>query len=211
MSSAFANPLLAFAVTALIVELTPGPNMTYLAALSLSKGARAGLAAVTGVALGLSLSGIAAALGLAAIIDSSRFLYEALRWGGVAYLLWLAWEGWAEEKQGGTSEEDSDALPRRALTRSLIVNLLNPKAAIFYVAVLPEFVQPERGSLLSQTAILSAIYVAIATAVHLTIVLLAGSLQSTIESPDKRRWIRKSLALALAGIAIWFAISTQRG
>ena len=211
MSSAFANPLLAFAVTALIVELTPGPNMTYLAALSLSKGARAGLAAVTGVALGLSLSGIAAALGLAAIIDSSRFLYEALRWGGVAYLLWLAWEGWAEEKQGGTSEEDSDALPRRALTRSLIVNMLNPKAAIFYVAVLPEFVQPERGSLLSQTAILSAIYVAIATAVHLTIVLLAGSLQSTIESPDKRRWIRKSLALALAGIAIWFAISTQRG
>lgn len=89
--------------------------------------------------------------------------------------------------------------------------MLNPKAAIFYVAVLPEFVQPERGSLLSQTAILSAIYVAIATAVHLTIVLLAGSLQSTIESPDKRRWIRKSLALALAGIAIWFAISTQRG
>jgi threonine/homoserine/homoserine lactone efflux protein len=211
MSSAFANPLLAFAVTALIVELTPGPNMTYLAALSLSKGARAGLAAVTGVALGLSLSGIAAALGLAAIIDSSRFLYEALRWGGVAYLLWLAWEGWAEEKQRGTSEEDSDALPRRALTRSLIVNMLNPKAAIFYVAVLPEFVQPERGSLLSQTAILSAIYVAIATAVHLTIVLLAGSLQSTIESPDKRRWIRKGLALALAGIAIWFAISTQRG
>ena len=170
---------------------------------------RAGIAAVAGVALGLSLSGITAALGLAAIIDSSRFLYEILRWGGVAYLLWLAWEGWTEEKQGGTSKEDTDALPRRAFTRSLIVNMLNPKAAIFYVAVLPEFVQPERGSLLSQTAMLSAIYVAIATAVHLAIVLLAGSLQSTIESPDKRRWIRKSLALALAGIAVWFAIGTQ--
>ena len=99
MSALLANPLLAFAATALIVELTPGPNMAYLAALSLSKGVRAGAAAVAGVALGLSLSGIAAALGLAAIIDSSRFLYEVLRWGGVAYLLWLAWEGWTEEKQ----------------------------------------------------------------------------------------------------------------
>ena len=97
MSSAFANPLLAFAVTALIVELTPGPNMTYLAALSLSKGARAGLAAVTGVALGLSLSGIAAALGLAAIIDSSRFLYEAC--DGAASPICFGWHGKAGPKR----------------------------------------------------------------------------------------------------------------
>lgn len=211
MSNVLASPLLAFALTALIVELTPGPNMAYLAALSLSRGVRAGAAAVAGVALGLSLSGIAAALGLAAIIDSSRLLYEALRWGGVAYLLWLAWEGWAEEKQSAATEKgDGNDLPRTAFTRSLIVNMLNPKAAIFYVAVLPEFVQLGRGSLLFQTAVLSAIYVAIATAVHLSIVLLAGSLQSVIESPDKRRWIRKSLAVALAAIAIWFAFSTQR-
>lgn len=211
MSALLANPLLAFAATALIVELTPGPNMAYLAALSLSKGVRAGAAAVAGVALGLSLSGIAAALGLAAIIDSSRFLYEVLRWGGVAYLLWLAWEGWTEEKQNAAAQTaDSNDLPRTAFTRSLIVNMLNPKAAIFYIAVLPEFVQPERGSLLSQTAMLSAVYVAIATAIHLGIVLLAGSLQVAIESPDKRRWIRKSLAVALAGIAVWFPISTQR-
>lgn len=212
MSGLLANPLLAFAVTALIVELTPGPNMAYLAALSLSKGLRAGIAAVAGVALGLALSGLAAALGLAAIIDNSRILYETLRWGGVAYLLWLAWEGWSEEKNiAATQTAAADGVPRTAFTRSLMVNMLNPKAAIFYVAVLPEFVQPERGAALSQTALLSAMYVAIATAVHLGIVLLAGSLQATIHSPQKLRWIRKSLAVALAVIAVWFAFSTRRG
>ncbi|MBI3701127.1 MAG: LysE family translocator [Afipia sp.] len=211
MNGLLANPLLAFAVTALVVELTPGPNMAYLTALSLSKGLRAGAAAVAGVALGLALSGFAAALGLAAIIDNSRILYEALRWGGVAYLLWLAWEGWSQERDiAATQTADADGEPRKAFTRSLMFNMLNPKAAIFYIAVLPEFVQPERGAALSQTVLLSAIYVAIATAVHLGIVLLAGSLQTTIHSPQKLRWIRKSLAVALAAIAVWFAFSTRR-
>ncbi len=205
------SSLLAFAITALIIELTPGPNMAYLAALTLSNGRRAGAAAVAGIALGLSLCGLAAALGLAAIIDNSKFLYEALRWGGVAYLLWLAWEGWAQEKEAVQAPADAEELPRTAFRRGLIVNMLNPKAAIFYVAILPEFIQIGRGSLVSQTVLLSAIYVAIATAVHLVIVLLAGSLQGMIETPEKRRWVRKGLAVALAGIAVWFALSTQRG
>lgn len=210
MSGALSSPLLAFAITALIIEITPGPNMAYLAALTLSSGRRAGAAAVAGIALGLSLCGLAAALGLAAIIDNSKFLYEALRWGGVAYLLWLAWEGWAREREAAHAPVNAGELPRTAFRRGLIVNMLNPKAAIFYVAVLPEFIQIGRGSLISQTVLLSAIYVAIATAIHLVIVLLAGSLQGIIETPEKRRWVRKGLAIALAGIAIWFAVSTQR-
>src|SRR5689334_24691234 len=90
-----APSLLAFALTCLIVEITPGPNMAYLAALSLSRGAAMGLAAVAGVALGLSVYGVAAAFGVAAIIENSPILYEALRWAGVLYLLWLAWEAWS--------------------------------------------------------------------------------------------------------------------
>ncbi len=86
------DPLLAFALTALVIEITPGPNMTYLAALSLSSGARAGFAAVAGIALGLMIYGIVAAFGLTAIIDETPFLYSLMRWGGVLYLLWLAWE-----------------------------------------------------------------------------------------------------------------------
>ena len=146
------NPLLAFALISLIIEITPGPNMTYLAALSLSSGMRAGFAAVAGIASGLAVYGIVAALGLAAVIDNSPLLYGILRWGGVAFLLWLAWEAWSSERE--TSPDASggiDTEPRVAFRRGLITNLLNPKAAVFYVAVLPEFTRPDAGSLMWQT------------------------------------------------------------
>ena len=103
------SPLLAFALTALIIEITPGPNMTYLAALSLSGGMRTGFAAVAGIAIGLLTYGIVATLGLAAVIDNSPLLYGLLRWGGVLFLLWLAWDAWSGQTDGsseGTSENE---------------------------------------------------------------------------------------------------------
>jgi threonine/homoserine/homoserine lactone efflux protein len=203
------NPLLAFALTALIIEITPGPNMTYLAALSLSSGMRTGFAAVAGIAIGLMTYGIVAALGLAAVIDSSPLLYGILRWGGVAYLLWLAWETWSSERETAPDATDgSDGEPWIAFRRGLITNLLNPKAAVFYVAVLPEFIRPGAGPVMSQTLALSAVYVTIATAIHAGIVALAGSLQSTVAASNSRRMIRRLLALALVVIAIWFALTT---
>ena len=211
MSNAIANPLLAFALTSLIIEITPGPNMAYLGALSLSQGIRAGLAAVAGIALGLSVYGLAAALGLSAVIDNSRFLYEALRWAGVAYLFWLAWEAWAAERESSSTADAPHTIsPRAAFRRGLITNLLNPKAAVFYVAMLPDFIQIGHGSVATQTLTLSAIYVGVATAIHLTIVVLASRMRPLIEIPHKRRNIRRALAVLLAVIAIWFAFSTQR-
>jgi threonine/homoserine/homoserine lactone efflux protein len=205
------NSLLAFLLTATVIEITPGPNMAYLAALSLSQGRRAGIAAVVGIAIGLSVYGVAAALGLGAIIDSSRFLYETLRWAGVAYLLWLAWDAWTAEREvASKSAPNPDVPPWPAFRRGLITNLLNPKAAVFYIAVLPEFVQIGRGAIAAQTLMLSAIYVAVATTIHLSIVLLAARLQTAIETPDSRRTIRRVLAMLLAVIAIWFAVSTER-
>jgi threonine/homoserine/homoserine lactone efflux protein len=161
------HPLLAFALTALIIEVTPGPNMTYLAALSLSSGMRSGFAAVAGVALGLLTYGVIAALGLAAAIDNSPLLYGVLRWGGIAYLLWLAWEAWSGERETAPEAADGpESGPRPAFQRGLITNLLNPKAAVFYVAVLPGFIQTPGRSVFAQTLLLSLLYVAIATLVH---------------------------------------------
>ena len=203
------DPLFAFALTALIIEITPGPNMTYLAALSLSSGMRTGFAAVAGIALGLATYGIVAALGLAAVIDSSPLLYGILRWGGVAYLLWLAWEAWSSERETSPDATDgADGDPWIAFRRGLITNLLNPKAAVFYVAVLPEFARPGGGSVMSQTLALSAVYVTIATVVHAGIVTLAGTLQSTVAASNNRRMVRRLLAIALVLIAIWFALTT---
>lgn len=203
--------LLAFAVTCVVIEITPGPNMTWLAALSLTRGARTGLAAVAGVALGLSVYGIAAAFGLAAAIDNSPLLYEALRWGGVAYLLWLARDAWATADEIAP-EETTGSLHERAsaFRRGLITNLLNPKAAVFYVAMLPEFLDVGSGRVAAQTLALSAIYVTIATAIHAGIVLSASRLRAFVTRPQLVRRVRRLLALALAGIAVWFALSTMR-
>ncbi len=88
--------MFAFALTSLLIELTPGPNMAYLATVALAQGRRPALMAVAGVALGLSLSGVAAALGLAAIAVSTPMLLDVLRYAGIAYLLWLAWDTWRD-------------------------------------------------------------------------------------------------------------------
>lgn len=206
------SSLLGFALTSLIIELTPGPNMAYLAALSLSRGVKAGLAAVAGIALGLGVYGIAAAFGVAALIDSSPWLYETLRWAGVAYLLWLAWEGWTSERETTPGATDGNSIaPWAAFRRGLITNLLNPKAAVFYVATLPRFVDAAEGDVTRQTLTLSAIYVVIATLIHAGIVLLAGQLAARIDTPESRRTVRRALSLALVAIAIWFAISSGRG
>lgn len=203
------NPLLAFALTALIIEITPGPNMTYLAALSLSSGMRTGFAAVGGIALGLATYGIVAALGLAAVIEGSPLLYGLLRWGGVAYLLWLAWQAWSSERETSPDATDGpDGDPWIAFRRGLVTNLLNPKAVVFYVAVLPEFIRPGAGSVMAQTLALSAVYVAVATAIHCGIVVLAGRLQSKIATPENRQTVRRLLAAVLVVIAIWFAFTT---
>jgi threonine/homoserine/homoserine lactone efflux protein len=203
--------LLAFALTCAIIEVTPGPNMAWLAALSLSRGWRIGLTAVAGVALGLSIYGIAAALGVAAIIENSTFLYEVLRWGGVAYLLWLAWDAWSTADEVAP-EDASDGGHERfmAFRRGLITNLLNPKAAVFYVAMLPDFVDVGAGRITAQTLTLTAIYVTIATLIHAGIVISASQLRSVIVEPRQVRRIRRVLALVLAAIAIWFAFSTVR-
>src|SRR6185312_12391866 len=119
-----------------------------------------GIAAVVGIAIGLSVYGAAAALGLGAIIDSSRFLYETLRWAGVAYLLWLAWDAWTAEREvASKSAPNPDVPPWPAFRRGLITNLLNPKAAVFYIAMLPEFIRDDGRTVLMQTVILSSVYV----------------------------------------------------
>ena len=205
------NPLLAFALTSLIIEITPGPNMAYLAALSLTRGWRTGLAAVAGVALGLSAYGVAAALGVAAIIENSAFLYEALRWGGVIYLLWLAWDAWSTADDLPPEQAPANHHERAsAFSRGLITNLLNPKAAVFYVAVMPEFLDLGAGRIAAQTLTLSAVYVTIATLIHASIVLFASRLRSVIVEPAQVRLIRRVLALALVAIAVWLAWSTAR-
>ncbi|MGB3281057.1 MAG: LysE family translocator [Pseudorhodobacter sp.] len=206
--SVIVSNLLSFALTCAVIELTPGPNMGYLAVLSASTGRRAGFAAVAGVALGLMLVGIAAALGLAAAISASPLLYETLRWGGIMYLLYLAWDGWRESGQPMSNTPSLRSKDAKYFTRGLITNLLNPKAALFYVAILPGFVEVSK-PVVAQTVMLSVVFVAIATAIHVGVVILAGTADKFMKDDRNRLWVGRVLSLALAGIALWFAWSTR--
>ncbi len=200
--------LAAFILTSAVIELTPGPNMAWLAIVAATEGRRPGYAAVAGVALGLSMVGIAAALGVAAAVKASPLLYQALRWGGVCYLLWLAWDGWRDSADG-VGGMPFGARMWRYFRRGLITNLLNPKAAVVYIAVLPAFVDPA-GRVLTETTTLSMIYVAVATAIHAAIVTLAGLARHILDDPRRSRIVRRILAALLALIAIWFAWATGR-
>lgn len=199
---------LSFIMTCVIIESTPGPNMAYLAVLSASNGRKAGFAATLGIALGLLIIGIAAALGVAALISNSPLAYQLLRWGGVGYLLWLAWDGWREEPE--TSPGKTDGAPNaNFFRRGLIVNLLNPKATVFYVAILPGFIAAPSAAVF-QAVTLTITYVIVATAMHSLIVALAGTAQKFLEDHKRRLIARRILSVALAGIAVWFALTTGR-
>ena len=201
--------LVSFAVAATLIELTPGPNMAYLAMLSVEQGRRAGLSAVAGIAAGLLGAGLAAALGLAALIDAVPAVYQVLRWAGVAYLFWLAWEGWRGSESSAAEARPRDRSESVYFRRGLITNLLNPKAFLFYIAVLPRFIEPSL-PVTSQTIVLSLVYVAIATAIHTAIAILAGTAQRLTVVTGHSRAIRRILAVALAGVAVWLAFATAR-
>ncbi|AMS39232.1 LysE family translocator [Aminobacter aminovorans] len=201
------STLASFALTSVIIELTPGPNMTYLALVSAGEGGRAGFATVAGIALGIAVIGVVAALGVTELIHTSTLLYEGLRWGGVLFLLYLAYEGW-RGPGNETVPEGGDA-DRRYFTRGLVTNLLNPKAAVFYVAVLPTFIVAER-PVLPQTLTLTAIYVSVATIIHFLIVVLASQLEPLLNNQGIERVARRALSALLAAVAIWFAFSTAR-
>jgi threonine/homoserine/homoserine lactone efflux protein len=193
-----------FLLAALVSEITPGPNMGYLAILAMSRGRRIGYAAVAGVALGLALNGLAAALGVAALIMASPALYEALRWGGVLFLLFIAWEAWRTPVSATATAADLPATFRRGL----VTNLLNPKAALFYVAVLPHFTDAAR-PLLPQTLGLTVLHVGVATLVHAAIVTFAAQATGLFADPARERLLRRVLAMALAAIALWFLAETR--
>lgn len=157
---------LSFMMTCLIIESTPGPNMAYLAVLSASNGRKAGFAATLGIALGLLVIGVAAALGVATLISNSPLAYQLLRWGGVGYLLWLAWDGWKQEPETSPEKTNTSLQHTKFFKRGLIVNLLNPKAAVFYVAILPGFISTPTAAV-SQAVTLTITYVILATTMHI--------------------------------------------
>lgn len=194
-----------FVIASILIELTPGPNMTWLAVLGANRGRSIALAAVAGICLGLAIAGTVAGIGLTTILTQSSLMFESLRWLGTLYLFYLAWDAWRGAEDPPTN---SSGGPATAFRQGLITNILNPKAYLFYAAMLPQFVSGAM-PLAWEIAMLTAVYVFVATLIHAIIALLSGSLADFLKTSPKAIAIRKTLAVLIALAAFWFFYSTK--
>jgi threonine/homoserine/homoserine lactone efflux protein len=200
----------AFLAAMVLVELTPGPNMAYLAALSAERGRMAGWAAVLGVQLGLATYLAASVLGVTPLLLAWPPAWEILRWAGVLYLLWLAWEGWRGEK---APAETVAATPDGVWTligRGYLANILNPKAALFYVTLLPGFLRDGYGPPALQAGLFGVGHLVISGLVHGGIVLGASSAGVLLARTTGMEKVRKAMAIGIALVAVWLAWQTRR-
>lgn len=203
---------LGIAAVALGLVLTPGPNMIYLVSRSITQGRRAGLVSLLGVATGFLVYLAATAAGLATVFAAVPTAYLALKLGGAAYLVWLAWQA---VRPGARAVFEPRELPvgrtRRLFTMGLVTNLLNPKIAVLYVSLLPQFVDPQHGSVAAQSALLGATQIAIGLTVNCLIVLSAGSLAGFLAR--KPAWLRTQryvMGGVLGGLAFRLATTQAR-
>ncbi len=199
-----------FLVVVALLELTPGPNMAWLATLTLDKGRAAGLQAVLGIALGLCLYLIAAIAGLGALMAAQPQLLAGLRWLGVLFLVYLAFEPWIERARqrpeaGLASIEEAPSHVGRHFMRGLTLNILNPKAALFYVTLLPRFVDEKGDQVWLQSLWLGLTHIGVASGVHLAIVLAAGGLRPWLSAGKRRTFLNLIFTIALLAIAAWLA------
>ena len=204
--------LAAIALVALGLVLTPGPNMIYLVSRSVTQGRRAGLVSLGGVALGFVLYVVAATAGITTVFRLVPPVYTVLKLAGAGYLLWLAWQA---VRPGGTAvfaprELPADP-PRRLFAMGLVTNLLNPKIAILYVSLLPQFVDPSRGHVAVQSLLLGLTQITVAITVNALIVLGAGSIAAFLtRRPAWQRVQRYLMGSVLAGLAVRIGLDRTR-
>lgn len=174
---------------ALGMVLSPGPNMMYLVSRSVTQGRRAGLISLIGVAAGFLVYLLAVTAGIATVFAVVPTLYLVIKLAGAAYLLYLAWK---TVRPGGSSAFAPKQLsydpPRKLFTMGLVTNLLNPKIALLYLALIPQFVDPDRGYVPLQSLILGLVQISIALTVNALIVLTAGSVAAFLA--DRPAWLR---------------------
>jgi len=192
--------LLTFMGAAVILYLTPGADMMFTIASGIAGGPRAGAAAAAGISLGVACHVALAAVGLAAIVEASPAAYDAIRYAGVAYLLWLAWQMWHATPDTATGA----GTVARAFRRGFVTNILNPKVALFVLAFLPQFTTPGAGDVWRQIVVLGAMLTVGGVLTDGAIGILAGVLGDRLRKGT--RLLNRIAATMFAGLAARLAI-----
>lgn len=206
------SSLLMFAVIALGMALTPGPNMVYLVSRSISQGRRAGFISLGGVALGFLFYMLCAAFGITAFVFAVPYAYDILRFGGAAYMLYLAWQA---IKPGGRSAFVVNNLPVDAPLKlflmGFITNVANPKIAVMYLSLLPQFIVPGHGSVLVQSLALGTVQILISVTVNALVATGAGSIAAFLSKRPTwllaQRWL---MGCVLGGLALKMASESRK-
>jgi threonine/homoserine/homoserine lactone efflux protein len=186
--------------------------MIYLISRSITQGPAAGLVSLGGVALGFVFYMLCAAFGITALLFAVPFAYDALRFAGAAYLLWMAWQA---IKPGGRSPFQVKKLAvdssRKLFAMGFVTNLLNPKIAMLYLALLPQFIDPAAGSVLCQSVVLGSIQICISVSVNALIALAAGSIALFLtQRPTFMLLQRYLMGTVLAGLAVRMAFEARK-
>jgi threonine/homoserine/homoserine lactone efflux protein len=194
--------LAGFALAVLLIELTPGPNMGWLVTLTLAEGRRAGLGAIIGIALGLGANAALSVLAASIILAQGPALSQGVSLLAAAMMAWLAWEAWRD-----AGESSPTATPRGSKQRhawaGFAINLLNPKSALFFITVMPQFIAGGQPSF-AQGLTMAAISVSIATAIHLALVFGAEQARGVLMAEARAQVVRRVLAIAMLAVAGWF-------
>jgi len=199
-----------FLVTSLVVVLIPGTGVIYTVSAGLVQGRRASIYAALGCTAGIVPHLLATALGLAAVMHTSALAFELLKYAGVAYLFYVAYATWRDKSAFAVDGSTSRASARRLVIKAFLLNILNPKLTIFFLAFLPQFVDPAQGQPMAQLLLLSAIFMAMTFAVFVVYGFVAHAFRRrVIESAGVQRWLRYSFATAFAGLGTRLAFSEK--
>lgn len=206
------HELLLFAGAALLMVLSPGPNMIYLISRSICQGRKAGVISLLGVVTGFLVHMLAAAIGLTTLFLAVPMAYEVLKWAGAAYLAYLAWQA---VKPGARSPFEAQQLPedsnRKLFLMGFLTNALNPKIAVFYLSVFPQFVSPEYGSIFVQSLMLGCTQIVVSFSVNLLITLSAARMAAWFaRNPLWLAAQRYVMGGVLGALAVKLALEPQR-
>ena len=206
------NDLLIFALAALVLVLTPGPNMMYCVSRSICQGRAAGMISLLGVAAGFVVHMLAATFGLTALFLAVPLAYDLIKYLGAAYLLWMAWNA---IKPGGASPFQTQDLPHDSnatlFRMGFLTNLLNPKAAMFYMSFLPQFIHAEHGHVMLQSLTLGVTQIAVSFTVNGLLILTASAIAGFFSNnPGWMRVQRYVMGLTLGALAVRVALDQRK-
>lgn len=201
---------LEFLITSLIVVLVPGTGVVYTVSTGLVQGRKASVYAALGCTAGIVPHLLATILGLAAVMHTSALAFQVLKYAGVAYLFYVAYATWRDTSAFAVDGTMAKTSALGLVTKAFLLNILNPKLTIFFLAFLPQFVEPTAAEPLIQLLLLSAVFMAMTFAVFVIYGFVAHAFRRlVIESARVQRWLRYSFAAAFAGLGAKLAASER--